>query len=465
MAMAKLAENLKEELTCPVYMDYFSHPVNLGCGHSFCQPCLLRTWREVDKSCPCPECRRAFQIKDLESNHCLGKLSSLARNIRPYLLQLRMERAICERHQEEQKLFCEEDQTLHCVSCFESQEHSRHTVHLIEMAAEDSRDKLQKTLDLLWKEVEMIQNMLTEERQKMETWNEQADAWRESIRAEYKRLYEFLKCEEKWHLQNLSRDESKNIKNLRESETRLSQHLQSLKEIIIDLEQNGQKPDLQLLKVGGGTLKRIKSLLSHRPEATIIQVSMAPITGIWEMMKHFRVNVTLDPESACPYLIVSENMKTVTHRGYQQYIPVAPHQFEDSIILGAQVFTFGMHYWEVNVGESRKWAVGVCKASLSRNASVSLSTGDVFLLTHFQKRNTYSMMTTPFCIEYHSNSPIQKVGIFLGYDQGSISFYDALKNSLIFRFPAFPFSDPLKPIFCPCPPRGEENGIPMTIDP
>ncbi|XP_072475642.1 probable E3 ubiquitin-protein ligase TRIML1 [Notamacropus eugenii] len=464
MAMAEFAENLKEELTCSVCVDYFSHPVTLGCGHSFCRPCLLRNWGEIGQPCSCPLCRRAFQIRDLELNDRLGKLANIAKNIRPYLLKLMKENVTCEKHQEEQKLFCEEDQSLLCVSCLQTQVHSRHTVLPTEKAADDSRDKLQKTLDLLWKEVEMTQTILAEERGKIEIWNEQAHAWKESLRVQYKQLHEFLKKEEKRHLQDLSREESENVKSLRESEARFSQHLQNLRGVIMDLEQNRQKSDLQLLQVVGEALKRSECLLSHRPKAASTQVSMSQITGMWEMMQHCRVDVTLDPESASPYLIVSEDMKTVTRGGYRQNIPIAPHQFEDSIILGAQVFTSGMHYWEVDVGD-KEWSVGVCKASLSRNASIPLCPGDVFLLTRFLKGHTYSVMTIPLCIEYQSDFFLQRVGIFLDYDKGHISFYDALKTCLIFRFPLFSFSEPLKPVFCPCPPMGEENGIPMTVNP
>ncbi|XP_056659788.1 probable E3 ubiquitin-protein ligase TRIML1 [Monodelphis domestica] len=362
--MAEIAENFKEELTCPVCLDYFSRPVTLGCGHNFCRLCLLKKWGEVDQPCPCPECRRSFLIRDFEINHRLSRLSKMARKIRPYLLQLKKESAVCERHQEEQKLFCKEDQTLLCVSCVQTQDHSKHTVCPIEKAAEYSRDKLQKTLELLWKKVELIQNMLTEEREKMLTWNEQADAWRESTRIQYKRFCEFLKYEEKWHLHLLKMDESKNMKNLRASEARLSQYLQNLKKVIIELEQNDQKTDLQLLQGVGGPLVRSESLLRHHLETTNTQVSMIQITGIWEMMKFFRENVTLDTESACPYLIVSEDMKTVTHGGFQKHIPTGPHQFEDSIILGAQIFTSGMHYWEVYVGDSWEWSVGVSMTKL-----------------------------------------------------------------------------------------------------
>ncbi|XP_051822648.1 probable E3 ubiquitin-protein ligase TRIML1 [Antechinus flavipes] len=325
MAAANLAEDLKEELTCAVCLEYFSHPVTLGCGHSFCHLCLLRSWEGAEEPSSCPECRRAFWMREVQPNHRLRKLVSIARNLRPYLLQIREERIMCEKHKEEQNLFCEEDQSFLCASCFQSQEHSNHLVQPLNRAAQASR--------------------------------RQTNAWRESVRAEYGRLLDFLKLQEKRHLIKLAWEEKQNLQKFIESENRLSQHLQNLKEEIIKIEQICQIPNLQFLQVAGDTSRRIQTLLSKRPETARNKLARIHITGIFEMMNTFRVNVTLDPESASPYLIVSNDLKTVRNGGCLQNIPMTPDRFEDEIILGAQVFTSGVHYWEVDVGNTL-WVEG-----------------------------------------------------------------------------------------------------------
>ncbi|KAM8970638.1 putative E3 ubiquitin-protein ligase TRIML1 [Sarcophilus harrisii] len=350
MAAANLAEDLKEELTCAVCLEYFNHPVTLGCGHSFCHLCLLRSWEGGREPSFCPECRRAFWMREVQPNHRLRKLASIARNLRPYLLQIREERTMCEEHKEEQNLFCEEDQAFLCASCFQSQEHSSHLVQPINKAAQASRDKLQETSNLLWREMETIENMLTNERKKKENWKRQTNAWRESVRAEYRRLLDFLKLEEKRHLTKLAWDEKQHLQKFTESENRLSQHLQNLKEEVTKIEQICQIPNLQFLEVAGDTSRRIQTLLSKRPDTARNSLARIHITGIFEMMNAFRVNVTLDPESASPHLIVSNDLKTVRNGGCLQNVPMTPDRFEDEIILGAQVFTSGVHYWEVDVG-------------------------------------------------------------------------------------------------------------------
>ncbi|XP_020849724.1 putative E3 ubiquitin-protein ligase TRIML1 [Phascolarctos cinereus] len=462
MAAAHLAENLKEELTCPVCMDYFSHPVTLGCGHTFCHLCLLKNSGEADQPSPCPECKRTFPLRDLERNRCLEKLASIARNVKPLLLKIKEENTECNRHRAEQNLFCEEDQALLCAFCFQTPEHSRHTVRPIEKAAEDSRDKLQKISDLCWKEMETIEKMLIEEREKEKSCKEKGQAQRESLAEEYRRFHELLMKEEQRRLEMLARQENYYLKSIRESEVRLSQHLQSLKEVILEIEQNYQKPNVQLLQMVGDALFRCESLLSHRPETVTTPGIFFYYTLIWEMLKYFKADVTLDPESACPHLIVSADLKTVVHGGYQQTVTFTPGRFKDNIILGAQIFVSGIHYWEVDVGDTRQWTVGVCKESLSRDGNVP-SAEDVFLLSYIKNGDLYTAMTTPPYFKHQVSVPVHRVGILLDCEEGTISFYDALRKCFIYNFPHFPFPGPLRALFSPCPGIGEESGIPMTI--
>ncbi|XP_074046146.1 putative E3 ubiquitin-protein ligase TRIML1 [Macrotis lagotis] len=418
MSVAHLAEDLKEELTCSVCMDYFSHPMTLGCGHSFCHTCLLGCWAAVDQSTCCPECRSVFQMRDLEPNRRLQRLAGIARSLRPYLLQIKEERIICAEHKKDQSLFCEEDRCFLCASCLQSQEHGNHTVQPLHQAAEASRDKLQEASNLLWREVETVQKTLAREREKEEILNKQSLTWRESIRMEYGRLLNYLKNEEMWYLNRLDWGEKENRQKLRESEVRLSQHLQKLTDEIITIDQHCQQPNIQLLRVAGDTFARIQSLLSEHPEAARNPPPMTRITGMFEMMNRFRVNVTLDPESASPYLIVSDDLKTVRNGGWLQNVPVTPDRFEDEIILGTQVFTSGIHYWEVDVGDSNQWTLGVCKASVNRNSSVPLFPGDAFVITYIRDEDFCTVIGNCCPSPHHSVSPIHRVGIFLDCNEG-----------------------------------------------
>lgn len=52
-------EELRQELTCAICLDYFDDPVILKCGHSFCRFCICLHWDENgdDYGYQCPQCR------------------------------------------------------------------------------------------------------------------------------------------------------------------------------------------------------------------------------------------------------------------------------------------------------------------------------------------------------------------------------------------------------------------------
>ncbi|MEE6519027.1 hypothetical protein FKM82_030441 [Ascaphus truei] len=54
---------LREELTCPICLSIYTQPVMLRCGHNFCQGCIGSVWDSQGGSglYTCPECRAEFQ--------------------------------------------------------------------------------------------------------------------------------------------------------------------------------------------------------------------------------------------------------------------------------------------------------------------------------------------------------------------------------------------------------------------
>ncbi|XP_038599135.1 E3 ubiquitin-protein ligase TRIM52-like [Tachyglossus aculeatus] len=141
MAAMDLAKCLQEVLVCSLCIEYFISSVIINCGHNFCRICLLRYSDDVHVSFSCPECHGTCQLKVLEITQSLGRLVVLLKQLGPHLLWgSAEEEEQCERHQKSLKLFCPEDKTAICISCYYSKEHGECSVSPIEEAAKDYRE-------------------------------------------------------------------------------------------------------------------------------------------------------------------------------------------------------------------------------------------------------------------------------------------------------------------------------------
>ncbi|KAM4848209.1 LOW QUALITY PROTEIN: E3 ubiquitin-protein ligase TRIM48 [Urocitellus parryii] len=156
-----------KELTCSICMNYLTDPVTIGCGHSFCWPCLYLSWEEAQIPACCHVYQRPSQQRDFKPDICLKRMSLLARQARLRQI-LSSKEHICVTHQETKKIFCEEDKNLPYLLCFNSQEHRGHGHPSVEGAAEEYQEKLLKQIRSLWEKIHVNQKNLNEDYQSMD---------------------------------------------------------------------------------------------------------------------------------------------------------------------------------------------------------------------------------------------------------------------------------------------------------
>uniref|UniRef100_A0A670HX84 Tripartite motif containing 39 n=1 Tax=Podarcis muralis TaxID=64176 RepID=A0A670HX84_PODMU len=169
-------QDLCEEATCPICLEYFRDPVIIPeCGHNFCRACLTQCWGESEGEASCPQCREIIQHRNLIPNRPLQNVVEIlvAEKVSlPGEKGAEGKGKICEKHQEPLKLFCKEEEAPICVVCDRSKEHKKHEVIPLEEASQEYKVPLY-----------LLQKRTDSEREKMV--------------AEFRRLRQFLEALEK----------------------------------------------------------------------------------------------------------------------------------------------------------------------------------------------------------------------------------------------------------------------------
>ncbi|XP_072477448.1 probable E3 ubiquitin-protein ligase TRIML1 [Notamacropus eugenii] len=256
MEPLELIAGFRRNLSCAICLDYFSEPVIVPCGHTFCKACLLRSWEGASTQGICPECKAVNESRRFYTNRELSDLAITGRQIRPHLLQLLEGPSFCEEHQEVQELFCEDDQKLLCQACFFSGEHTFHKVSPLEKAAESYRNKLQETLENLKEKTKEAHIIISNEKKNMEQCKVKMQVYKQIIASEYAKIYQFLIESEKQHFECLENHMKENWEKLVKSEAQTSQHIQHLHKIIGELEHVLERPASKMLLDARSTLER-----------------------------------------------------------------------------------------------------------------------------------------------------------------------------------------------------------------
>ncbi|OBS74656.1 hypothetical protein A6R68_14810, partial [Neotoma lepida] len=160
------------------------------------------------------------------------------------------------------------------------------------------------------------------------------------------------------------------------------------------------------------------------------------------------VHITLDRNTANPWLIIPKDRRQVRIGDTRQNVSENAERFNNyPMVLGAQRFTSGKIYWEVDVTRKEAWDLGVCRESVQRKGQFSLSPENGFWTIWLWKKETYEAGTSPQTT-LHLQVPPCQVGIFVDYEAGIVSFYNITDHgSLIYTFSECAFAGPLRPFF------------------
>ncbi len=175
------------------------------------------------------------------------------------------------------------------------------------------------------------------------------------------------------------------------------------------------------------------------------------------------MDVTLDPDTAHPKLILSDDGKQVRHGDIRQKLPDNPKRFDKYIsVLGKEGFSSGRFYFEVQVKGNNEWTLGVARESINRKGGITLRPSDGCWTVILRNGDEYKACDGP-SVSLSLRVKPQRVGVFVDYEEGLVSFYDVESSSHIYSFTAQFFTGKLYPYFSPCLNDGGKNSSPLII--
>uniref|UniRef100_A0A8D0G7A9 Zinc finger protein RFP-like n=1 Tax=Sphenodon punctatus TaxID=8508 RepID=A0A8D0G7A9_SPHPU len=455
-------KGLQEETTCSTALDYFlnldcvRNELTTDCGHNFCRACVTQSWGESVANVSFPQCREICPRSGLKPNR---QLRNVVYWVKQFILTQRAG-LVCEKHQEPLKLFCQDDHVPICLVCEKSKGHRAHTVVPIEEAVQEYKEKLSNHLETLQKDRDEVLALKLSRGKKSQELLEAVGAKRKKALSEFERLHQFLEEQQSLLLARLGELETEIGKRRGEDAARCSEEISRLDTLIREMEGQFQQPASQFLQDVESTLSRSKKRrwlqepVDNSPELedTLRNFSLQT-ADLQETLQKFQeslpseiekapyrtATVTLDPDTANPELVLSEDWKSVRWGETRQNLPDNPERFVPwRCVLGSEGFTWGRHCWEVEVGCGGDWSVGVARESVRRKGVFNLRPeGGIWAVGLVGGQ--YKALTardTPLSL----SSPPRRIRVCLDCVWGWVTFLDADTEAPIFTFPPASFS-------------------------
>ncbi|NXG57333.1 TRI39 ligase, partial [Hemiprocne comata] len=145
-------------------------------------------------------------------------------------------------------------------------------------------------------------------------------------------------------------------------------------------------------------------------------------------------DVTLDTDTAHPRLEISGGGKSMRDSGAIKPLSSNAKRFDSHLfVLAKEGYTSGRHYWEVEVGNRRSWALGIARESVTRKGTLTLSPKNGFWVMGTADGRDHWAYSDPWtCLSV--SGKLQKVGIFLDIPAQQLLFYHVHEKVVLYTF-------------------------------
>uniref|UniRef100_A0A8C2JN02 E3 ubiquitin-protein ligase TRIM39-like n=1 Tax=Cyprinus carpio TaxID=7962 RepID=A0A8C2JN02_CYPCA len=501
---------LSEEIQCSNCLNLFTDPVSTPCEHNFCKNCLNQCWNN-SQTYNCPFCKETFSKRpDLKINTALKQnksevLCDICDDIKMKALKMclvcqssycethlephqrvahlkkhklidpeaNLEDYICQKHEKPLELFCRDDQMCVCLLCAVTNHRNHNTVAV----EEESKERWSQLLDMQTDVQQMIQDRMKKIQDIKKTASEKEKEDCTELFTDLMHSIERCQSELLKMMEQKQKAAEKQAEGLIKE---LEQEITELKRRDTELEQLSHTEDHLLLLQIYPSLIRPK-FTSSWSEISISDTQLSVETlrkaliqlqetldeklsrTVMKRMQQYAVDVTLDPETAYPKLILSDDRKQVTSSDFDIVLRDNPERFNFCyLVLAKEGFSTGRFYFEVQVEGKTDWDLGVARESINRKGMISESPDNGYWVVVMRDGNQYRARESP-SVPLPLRMKPQVVGVFVDYEEGLVSFYDVEARSHMYSFTGQSFTEKLYPLFSPDSIKGGKNLAPLII--
>lgn len=396
-----------------------------------------------------------------------------------------LENRLCKKHKKIREFFCRDDQSCVCSVCL-TDDHACHNAVAVQEEYEKRKDEMkdlkQQVQHVLTEKVTMedtIKQSMVKSRQRME-----------KTKAETNRVFDALVTLielRRIELTDSLEDKQKAAEQKAEAQLRqLRSDIDLHKELMAKLEELSETEDnfklLQefpsapcllntkysvvhqvqsplYLDTLRSLISKMKDILNDEMDDVMSEMGCVDKANsddqipppkqtfsdeLEKIKKGYTVKVTLDPNTAHPCLDVSKNGRKVCDVGRKRKVADNSTRFNVlHFVFATEGFSSGRFYYEVMLKNQRDWEIGVARESISKKGlNLSLS----------PENGCWTLGSYWGCCQANANPPIslhlqkepERIGVFVDYEEGIVSFFNVDTRALIYSFAhcAFTVSKP-----------------------
>ncbi|XP_071994178.1 E3 ubiquitin-protein ligase TRIM50 [Engystomops pustulosus] len=422
---------LENQLTCPICLEVFKDPAMLQCGHSYCRDCLWGLMKESHINLLCPVCRQEVDYSSSPPNVTLKRLIETLK----ILSDEQAATEICPNHNNPLCLYCEQDQEVICGLCGTIGDHRQHPIKPLSSVYSRMKEEVSALMTELQKERKGLEEQISKlTNNKIRILNE-SDVFQRLICKEFRELQRYIAEEEAHFLKLVSTKATELISSIEIQLQQRNEILSIVQDKERQLENLGNENHLHFIQNYATVTSGCQPPSPRCADASYSPVSFKPgirqddiKLTVWKRL-HRRVLpppeiLKLDPLTAHPLLQLSRGDTVVQCKSPAGRRGSNPEGFENSsCVLATRGFSTGKHYWEVIVGTKQKWRIGVVKGTISRKGKmIRAPEAGAWLIG--LKDGRYEAFTSPsVCLPIQTRP--QRVGVFLNYEKGKLTFYNA----------------------------------------